>query len=135
MSLLMVKSILTTVVLLLAIVQALVGLRLRGYLQFLPLPVRRLRGWHRWSGDLTLVLIAVVAGMCVSNFGFDLDSPRDWLHAALGTLAALVMVLKVIMARRFRSQLRYELILGAIAAFSVLGTFIASALWYFWWLL
>jgi hypothetical protein len=134
-SMLMVKSILTTVVLLLAIVQALVGLRLRGYLKSPPLPVRRLRGWHRWSGDVTLVLIAVVAGMCVSNFGFDLDSPRDRLHAALGTLAALVMVLKVIIARRFRSQLRYQLIPGVIAGFSVLGTFVASALWYFLWLL
>jgi hypothetical protein len=135
MSLLMVKSILTTVVLLLAIVQALVGLRLRGYLKFLPLPIRRLRGWHRWNGDVTLVLIAIVAGMCVSSLGFGLYSPRERLHAALGTLAALVMILKVIIARRFRTQLRHELILGAIAGFSVLGTFIASALWYFWWLL
>jgi multisubunit Na+/H+ antiporter MnhC subunit len=132
---LMTKSILTTVVLLLAIAQAVVGLRLRGYLKFLPLPIRRLRGWHRWSGDVTLVLIAIVAGMCVTGLGFGLYTPRERLHAALGALAALVMVLKVIIARRFRSRLRYQLILGAIAGFSLLGTFIASALWYFWSLL
>lgn len=132
---LMIKSILTTVVLLLAVVQAVVGLRLRGYLKFLPLPIRRLRGWHRWSGDVTLVLIAIVAAMCVIALGFGLYTPRERLHAAFGTLAGLVMVLKVIIARRFRSHLRYELILGAMAGFSVLGTFIASALWYFWSLL
>lgn len=135
MSLLMGKSLLTTVVLVLAIAQALIGLRLRGYLKSLPLPLPRLRGWHRWEGDATLILTVIVALICVTNFGFSLYSPRVTLHTALGTLAALVMLLKVIIARRFRTYLRYTPILGTIVGLSLLGTFVASALWYFLWLL
>ena len=131
MSLQMGKSILTTMVLILAIAQTLMGLRLRGYLKSLPLAPRRLRGWHRWNGDATLLLTFTVATICITSYGFRLYLPRFTLHAALGTLAALVMVLKVIIARRFRAYLRYTLVLGAIAGFSVLGTFVASALWYF----
>jgi hypothetical protein len=135
MSLLMVKSILATVVLGLAIAQALMGLWLRGYLKSSPLPLRRLRSWHRWNGDATLILTVTVAAICVTNLGFNLYSPRVTLHTALGTLAALIMLLKVIIARRFRIYLRHTLILGTLAGFSVLGTFVASALWYFLWLL
>ena len=131
----MAKSILTTVVLVLAIAQALIGLRLRGYLKSLPLPLPRLRGWHRWEGDATLILTVIVALICVTNFGFSLYSPRVALHTALGTLAALIMLLKVVIARRFRIYLRHTLILGTLAGFGVLGTFVASALWYSLWLL
>ena len=127
MSLQMGKSILTAVALVLAVGQTLMGLRLRGYLKFLPLPLWRLRGWHRWSGDATLLLTVAVAIVCVTSQGFRLYSPRATLHAVLGTLAASIMLLKVIIARRFRTYLRYTLILGAIAGFSVLGTFVASA--------
>jgi hypothetical protein len=135
MSLLMVKSILATVVLGLAIAQALMGLRLRGYLKSLPLPLRRLSGWHRRNGDVTLILTVIVAIICVTSLGFSLYSPRVRLHALLGTLAALIMFLKVIIARRFHTYLRHTLLLGTIAGFSVLGTFVASAVWYFLWLL
>lgn len=135
MSLLMGKSILTTVVLVLAIAQALIGLRLRGYLKSLPLPLLRLRSWHRWNGYATLILTVTVAAICVTNLGFNLYSPRVTLHAALGTLAVLIMLLKVIIAWRFRIYLRHTLILGTLAGFGVLGTFVASALWYFLWLL
>lgn len=135
MSLLMVKSILTTVTLALAIAQAATGLPQRGYLKSLPLPLGRVRGWHRWSGDAALILTLVVAIQCVISFGFSMYSPRVRLHAVLGTLAALIMLLKAIIARRFRTYLRHVLILGSVVGFSLLGTFIASALWYFWRLL
>jgi len=48
----------------------------------------------------------------------------------LGSLAALVMLAKLLMALRFRQYLRYGPLLGAIAGLAVLGTFMASALWY-----
>lgn len=131
MSLLMVKSILTTVVLVLAIVQAITGARLRGFLKFLPLPMRPLRAWHRWGGDATLLLTLTVAIICAANLPFSTYSLRVPLHAALGTSAALIMSLKVIVARRFRPYVRYAPVLGTIAAISVLGCFVASALYYF----
>ncbi len=131
MALFLGKSILTTVVLGLAITQAMTGTGLRGYLKSLPVPLRRLRAWHRWSGDAALILTIAVAAICVWSFGFELYSPRVTLHAALGTLAGLVMISKLVIARRFRTHLRYAPILGAVAGFCTLGTFVASALWYF----
>jgi hypothetical protein len=135
MSVLMAKPILTTVVLLMAIAQAASVPRVRGSPQLPPRSHQRLRTWHRRGGDATLILTVAIAAICVIHAPFRTYPLRVPLHAALGTLAALVMILKVIIARRFRTQLRSVLVLGAIAGFSVLGTFIASALWYFWWLL
>jgi hypothetical protein len=42
------------------------------------------------------------------------------------------MLAKLLMARRFRRYLRYGPLLGVTAGLAVLGTFIASALWYLW---
>lgn len=131
MSLELIKSILTAIVLLLAVGQAIAGLRLRGYFKLLPLPVRYLRSWHRWGGDAALLLTLAVALICVTQFSYSTFSLRVILHATLGTLAATVMLMKVVVARRLRRYLRYTLVLGAIAGFSVLGCFVASAFWYF----
>lgn len=127
----LVKSILTTVVVVLAVGQAIAGLRLRGYFKLLPLPVRYLRSWHRWGGDATLLLTLAVALICVTQLSYSTYSLRVILHATLGTLAATVMLMKVVVARRLRRYLRYTLVLGTIAGFSVLGCFTASAFWYF----
>ena len=131
MSLLMLKSILTTVVLIVAMGQSISGLRLRGHLKRLPLPLRGLRTWHRLSGDAALLLTVSVAFICVTHRPYGAYSLRVPLHAALGTLAAAVMLAKVLIARRFRTYLRRVTVLGAVVWFAVLGCFSASALWYF----
>lgn len=135
MSVLMAKSILTTVVLALAVAQAIIGPRGRGALRLRPLARGRVRTWHRWGGDITLILTLAIAAVCVVGAPFRVYPLRVPLHAALGTLAAVAMLVKVIIARRFRPYLRYAWILGAIAGFCILGTFVASALWYFGFLL
>lgn len=132
MSLEMVKSILTTIVLMLAVAQSIGGLRLRGYLKSLALPIRYLRPWHRWGGDATLLLTLMVALLCVTQFSFGFYSLRVSLHVALGTLATVVMLTKAIIARRFRTHLRRTLILGTTAGLSILGVFATTVLWYFW---
>jgi hypothetical protein len=131
MSLLMLKSILTTVALVVAAGQAISGMRLRGRLKGLPLPVGALRLWHRLGGDAVLLLTLSVAFLCVTHLGFSTYSLRVPLHAALGTLAAAILVVKVVIARRFRRSLRLAGVYGAAAGFSLLGCFAASALWYF----
>ena len=131
MPLLMVKSILTTVVLGLSIAQAISMPQLRGSWRLLPLPPRRLRTWHRWGGDATLILTLTIAVICIIHAPFRTYPLRVPLHAAMGTLAAVVMFLKVVIARRFRRYLKHVWILGAVAGVCVLGTFAASALWYF----
>ena len=131
MSLLMLKSLLTTVVLIVAMGQSISGLRLRGHFKRLPLPLRGLRTWHRLNGDAALLLTVSVAFICVTHLPYGSYSLRVPLHAALGTLAAVVMLVKVLVARRFRTYLRRATVLGAVVGFAVLGCFSFSALWYF----
>jgi hypothetical protein len=135
MSLLMMKSILTTVVVLLAVWQAVSGLRMTGSLKRFPAPVKTLRLGHRLGGDATLLLTLSIAFICVTHLPFSTYSLRVPLHAALGTLAAAVLVFKLVIARRFRRYLRHARIFGYVAGFSLLGCFWASALWYFFYLM
>lgn len=131
MSLFILKSALTGVALLLAIGQAFSGMRLRGYFKRIPLPLKPLRLWHRVAGDVTLALTAMVGIICISRLGVGFHTPRVPAHATLAVLAGLAMVAKVLMARRYRRLLKEALRIGAVAGFSLLGTFIWSALWYF----
>ena len=131
MSLSMLKSILTTVIIVLALGQSVSGLRMTGRLQRWPLPIKNLRIGHRLVGDAALLLTLSVALICVTHLSYGAYSLRVPLHAALGTLAAAILMVKVVVARRFRRYLRYARILGGVAGFSLLGCFWASALWYF----
>jgi hypothetical protein len=131
MSLFMFKSVLTSVVLLLAIGEAFSGMRLRGYFKRVPLPLQRVRLWHRVGGDVTLALTTVVGLICLWRIGASFHFLHVTGHAVLGTLAGLAMIVKVVMARGYRRALRHALRIGAVAGFSVLGTFVLSSLWYF----
>ena len=131
MSLLMLKSILTTVVVLLSAWQAVSGLRMTGRLKRIPAPIKNMRFGHRLAGDAALLLTLSVAVICVTHQSYSAYSLRVPVHAALGTLAAVVLLVKVIIARRFRRYLRHARIMGGVAGFSLLGCFWASALWYF----
>lgn len=125
------KSLLTTLILLLAIAQTFTGLRTRGYFRRIPLPARTFRLCHRVGGDFTLALTTLVAILCIYYGGIPLSPPRVLAHTALGTLAGLSMVTKVAIARKYRRQIKHTLKIGAVAGFSHLGTFVLSALWYF----
>lgn len=140
MSLQMLKSVVTTVVLALSMVQALWMAQVRGYVRLLPFEKaallrhrKRLRRWHRWGGIAVLVLTLAVAVMCVFAIGgrYASYSPRVLAHLHMGALAIVVLLLKVAITNRFRRYLRFTLALGAAAGLLILGTFVASALWYF----
>jgi len=134
MSLETLKSLVTTVILALALIQALGMLQVRGYVRLLPVKKRRLRQLHRWGGIAVLVLTVTVAVICVSGFGYVLYSPRVKTHVVMGALAILVLLVKVAISHRFRRYLRYlrlTLVLGAAAGLLILGVFVTSALWYF----
>jgi hypothetical protein len=131
MSLEMLKALLTTVVLALALAQALEMAQVRGYVRLLPIEKRQLLRLHRWGGIATLILTLAVAVICVRGEGYVLYSLRVQAHAVMGVLAILVLLLKVAITNRFRRYLRFTLVLGTIAGLMILGTFVASALWYF----
>jgi hypothetical protein len=132
MSLEMLKSVVTTVVLALAVGQALGGAQVRGYVRLLPFERRQLRRWHRWGGIVVLVLTLVVALICMFGIGGNVSySLRVQAHVAMGSLATLVLLVKVAISHRFRRYMRSTLALGIAAGFLILGTFVTSALWYF----
>jgi hypothetical protein len=121
------------VVLALALGQALGMVQVRGYVRLLPVDRKRLRQWHRWGGIAVLVLTGAVAVICVFGIGggYAYYSLRVLAHAVMGALAILVLLLKVAIVHRFRRYLRFTLVLGTAAGLLILGTFAASALWYF----
>jgi hypothetical protein len=130
MSLEMLKSGVTSIILALALVQALGMAQVRGYVRLFPLERKRLRQLHRWGGIAVLVLILAVAVICVFGERYAYYSLRVKAHAVMGVLAILVLLLKVAITHRSRRHLRFALALGAAAGLLILGTFMASALWY-----
>lgn len=131
MSLEMIKSIVTTVAVVLALVQVVEMTQIRGYVRLLPFDKRVLRQFHRGGGIATLVLVLVVAVICVGGEGVVLYTLRVWVHAVLGVLSLLVLAAKVTITHRFRHYLRFNTGLGIAGGVLILGTFAASALWYF----
>ena len=131
MSLEMLKSLVTTVILALAVMQALGMAQVRGYVRLLPVEKRQLRRFHRWGGIAALVLTLAVAVACVLGEGYELYSLRVQAHMVMGVLAMVVMSLKVAITHRFRRYLSFNSALGAAAGLLILGTFVPSALWYF----
>lgn len=131
MSLDMLKSLVTTVILALAVMQALGMAQVRGYVRLLPVEKRQLRRFHRWGGIAALVLTLAVAVACMLGRGYELYSLRVQAHVVMGVLAMVVMSLKVAITHRFRRYLRFNSALGAATGLLILGTFVASALWYF----
>lgn len=101
------------------------------YVHLLPFDKRVLRQFHRWGGIATLVLMLVVAVICVVGEGFVLYTLRVWVHAVLGILSLLILAAKVTITHCFRHYLRFNTGLGIAGEVLILGTFAASALWYF----
>lgn len=112
MSLEMIKSIVTTVAVVLALVQVLEMTQIRGYVRLLPFDKRVLRQFHHGGGIATLVLMLVVAVICVVGEGFVLYTLRVWVHAVLGVLSLLTLAAKVTITHRFRHYLRFNTGLG-----------------------
>lgn len=133
MSLEMIKSIVTSVVVVLALVQALEMAQIRGYVRLASFDNRRLRKLHRWGGIAALVLMLITAVMCVFGEGYVLYTLRVWTHIVLGVLSLLILAAKVTITHLLRRYLRFNTGLGVLVGLLILGTFASSALWYFAW--
>lgn len=124
------KSVTTTVVLALAVLQALEMAQVQGKVRWLPIDSRRLRRAHRLGGVAVLGLAVLVALVCIVTEGHPAPG-RVLAHAVMGGLAVAVLLTKVVITRRFRRLLRYNGLLGATAGLLLAGTFFFSAFWYF----
>ena len=131
MDILMLKSILTTLVLLMAILQALTMSQVKGRLRLVNLPSSQLRRFHKVEGDVALLFILVTAAICISQLSVTPREPRAVLHALFGVSGVVTIVLKFAVARFFRPHLGYASYISAVLFLSVLGIFVTSALWYF----
>lgn len=131
MDILMLKSILTTVILLMAILQGLSMLQIQGRIRLVGVSGQRLRLFHKVEGDAILLLLFLTAYLCVSRFSVNPQDPRVVLHALFGLSAVVTILLKFALARFFRSYLKYASYIGAVLFLSLLGIFLTSALWYF----
>ncbi len=133
MTVLLIKSVLTTLVLLLAVFQVWTQLQLRGKMpNVLPFSKRTLRALHKWGGDLALLSVIGIALICIHTQGWQAYDVRGTAHIVAGTLAGLVLLLKVLIARlRGRWIGKLGLGLGAAAGLSIAAVWSLSALWYF----
>lgn len=131
MNLEMIKSIATTVVLLLAILQALGMAQVQGYVRLLPIEKQKLRRLHRGGGIAALLLMLLIAAICVSEYGVRFHPLRVGVHATAGSLAIAILVAKVAITRRARHLLRFNKALGAVAGTLIMVAFIASVVLYY----
>lgn len=131
MDILMLKSILTTLVLLMAIVQALTMGQAKGRIRLVNLPPSQLRRFHKRQGDAALLFILVIAAICISQFDITPQDPRVVLHALFGVSGVVTILLKFAVARFFRPYLRHASYISTVLFLSTLGIFLSSALWYF----
>ena len=118
-----VKVVLATVVMALAVYQLFLIAVGYGKLRLGVLEPRPASGAHRAGGDAIVVLVAVVATMCLSYFGFE----EAGLHAAAGIALVAVLALKVAVLRRWHALGRYLPVLG-MTVFALLAvTWLSSA--------
>lgn len=130
MDILMVKSVLTTFVLLMAILQALIMSQVKGRIRLVNLPSSQLRRFHKLEGDTALLFMLVTATICISQFSLTPQDPRVVLHALFGVSGVATILLKFAIAHFLRPYLRYASYISAVLFLSILGIFLTSALWY-----
>lgn len=128
------KAILTTVLVVVAIVQVVNQAVLRGWLGTAPSKPQKWLALHRVTGILAIALVLVLSGLGLYA-AWALDAPMDSTsrvaHVWLGGLAAAVLLVKAATSNGFRSRLYLNLPLGIIAAVVLVVIFAITALPHF----
>jgi len=131
MSLETAKSVATTVILVLALLQGLEMAQIKGGGRLLPFEKATLRRFHRRGGVTALVLMTGVAATCIIERRHYTYSLRVWTHAVAGSLGVLILLTKVVITHRARRFLRINEILGRAVGLLILVTFLASVVGYY----
>jgi len=130
----MFKSIVATILLVLAVIQA-----LEQALLYKWIPVRNLNRplivrLHRLGGATAVVLILLVLGACWYTWlglHYPLSATRVVAHAVIGGLVSVILLAKVVFANWARQYLKYALPLGISAGTGLLAIFLLTALQFF----
>jgi hypothetical protein len=122
---------LATVVVILAIVQVLLGLRLYGRLSFPREAPPWLGDAHRLVGTVAFLVSLPVAYQCLWALGFQSTDTRVLIHSVAGCFFYGVFVVKVLSVR-IRGVPSWLLPVAGGLAFAALVTiFVTSSLWFF----
>ncbi len=127
------KTILASLAVLLALEEAWTMAEVRGFTNLLPRRPKVLVRIHRWGGVAALILVLLIVSVglyAVFVLGYRLHSPRLWVHASFGALGALALTTKVVASNRQRRWLRHSLALGIAAGTFIFGAFLFGAVWY-----
>jgi hypothetical protein len=129
-SFLAVKTWLTTVAAVLAIVQLLSGMALFGRLGRVSAG-RGVAALHRWSGRFAVAVTVPVAAHCLFALGFQTYSTRVLLHSLLGCFFYGVFVCKMLALTRKDSPGWVLPALGGAVFAALVALWFSSAYWFF----
>jgi len=127
------KSIMATIVLWMAVLQAVVIAVARGRLGNFTQAVRvKATRLHHIQGYAVLVIILLVAYNCVFVLGLPkAGSARVIAHALLGLAVLLLLMKKILIVRVFRRFYRWLPLLGTLLFVAIAALWATSAGWYF----
>jgi hypothetical protein len=125
-----VKAWLTTVVVLLALVQLGSALAMAGRLRGRIAPPWT-RTLHRWSGRVAVLLAVPVMVHCLYALGFQSDPPRVLVHSILGCFFFGAFVAKMLMLTRPGLPGWAIPVIGGLLFSGVTGLWLTSSLWFF----
>jgi hypothetical protein len=125
-----VKAWLTTVALVLAVVQLVSATALFGHV-----PGLAGRRWigplHRWSGRAAVAVTLPVVAHCLYALGFRYDEPRVLIHSLLGCFFYGAFAAKMLtLSRSDLPRLLLPVVGGAVFA-GLVGLWLTSSLWFF----
>ena len=124
---LQVKVWLTTVALVLALVQVVSALVMyRSHY-----PPQWIGGVHRWSGRIAFLAVIPVAVHCLYALGFQTLTPRAFTHSLLGCLFFGAFVVKMLGLRRPGLPGWVLPAIGAVVFAALVGLWWTSSLWFF----
>lgn len=122
-----VKSWLTTMALLFALVQLASAFAMEGKLPGGPWVAKL----HRWSGRAAVLLTVPVVMHCLYALGFQSGTPRVLIHSLLGCLFFGAFVTKMLVLTR-RGAPGWALpVIGGLVFSSLVGLWLTSSLWFF----
>src|SRR5215216_5218321 len=124
------KSVLASLVVLLAILQVVTMSIIYGWLPGSDELRLKLRPYHRWEGRLLFLLVVVVATLCVVTWGPSSATTRALVHSILGITVVIALVLKIIVVRYVPSLGRLIPLFGTGLLAGLVAIWFLTAYWY-----
>lgn len=124
------KSVLASIVVVLAALQVLTMSIVYGWLPGSGELRQKLAPYHRWEGRLVFLLVIAVAALCIVTWGPRSGTTRALLHSILGITVVAALVLKVFIVR-YAPKLRSTIPVFGFGLFAgLIAIWFLTAYWY-----